>query len=214
METRCAKVTSSSLQGGVHSLFSQGAFETISWQLSIHISNHDAVPTLGSRQVCTPLRSPKAQWPRFISARSSRPSAPSCIIKTTWLRPRLEPSSISLAAGKSMSQRGGPSPSLMQMNLKIRQLTSGLFHQAMESNMFSVAVPWARGGPCIPNGFYCALLYPTKCSVINLTSSLEKKKSVITLCNGLQILHPFIFVPSVYEVNGSNNLLWPKAMES
>ena len=174
----CAMVANSSLLGSVCSLLSIWVasrdlgdnFLAVDNQ----VSDHNAVPDLGSRQVCpVPLGSPRAQWTGFILARSSCPSAPSCRIRNMWLRLCAEPSSSSLAARRSTSQRSGASPSLMQMNLKTWLLRSASSLMAVVSNTSPTVVLWTSGEPCIPEGFHSALLYPTYQIMFNNKSGIR-----------------------------------------
>lgn len=125
--------------------------------------------------------------PQGTVTKSSCPSTPSFRPRSMCLRPYKEPSSSSLATGRSTPPRSGVLLSLMRMSLKAWWLKSGSSQMAVESNTSLMVVPWTNWGPCtwaLPHETLRAA--PTLRPPINSTSCPKTK----TKQNEKQILMP------------------------
>lgn len=101
----------SSLYDGIHSLLPIWvALRNLgdAFVLDSHVSDLNAVPTPGSKQLCKlPLGSSRVQWSGYVLARLSCQCTPSCRIKNRWLRPCIESSSTSLLDRSHSSKKWG-----------------------------------------------------------------------------------------------------------
>ena len=151
--------------------------------VDIHVWH--ALPSLGSRQICTiHLESPRAQWPGSTLARSLMsirtklqnkehviealrrakfkfPGRQKVRSIAAWVSPLLLASGpmtqLFLSLSRSTSLRSGDLPSSTRMNLRTWWQKSDSSQTAVGSNTSLIVVPWTNGGPCTHERQCCPL---------------------------------------------------------